>query len=50
VAIAEGTHMELRENNLLAERHIRYGGIAYPLIDLTHQIYAMDDRSVRDIQ
>lgn len=32
VAIADGTHMELRENNLLGEQHIRYGrygGIAY---------------------
>ena len=24
VAIADGTHVELRENNLLGERHIRY--------------------------
>ncbi len=32
VAIADGTHIALRENNLLGERHIRYGeygGIAY---------------------
>jgi TnpA family transposase len=31
-AIADGTHIPLRENNLLGERHIRYGGyggIAY---------------------
>lgn len=31
-AIADGTHIELRENNLLGSRHIRYGGyggIAY---------------------
>ncbi len=31
-AIADGTHIELRENNLLGETHIRYGGyggIAY---------------------
>lgn len=32
VAIADGTHIELRKNNLLGEQHIRYGGfggIAY---------------------
>jgi TnpA family transposase len=29
VAIADGTHVKLRENNLLGSRHIRYGGIAY---------------------
>jgi len=31
-AIADGTHIELRENNLIGEQHIRYGGyggIAY---------------------
>lgn len=31
-AIADGTHMELRENNLMGQQHIRYGGygaIAY---------------------
>jgi len=31
-AIADGTHVELRENNLIGSRHIRYGGyggIAY---------------------
>ena len=31
-AIADGTHVPLRENNLLGSRHIRYGGyggIAY---------------------
>jgi hypothetical protein len=31
-AIADGTHVKLRENNLLGSRHIRYGGyggIAY---------------------
>ena len=39
VAIADGTHMELRENNLLGERHIRYGrygGIAYHHISATY--------------
>jgi len=39
VAIADGTQMELRENNLLAERHIRYGGhgaIAYHHISATY--------------
>jgi TnpA family transposase len=39
VAIADGTHVELRENNLLAERHIRYGhygGIAYHHISSTY--------------
>ena len=31
-AIADGTHVKLRENNLIGSRHIRYGGyggIAY---------------------
>ena len=31
-AIAEGTHVKLRENNLIGSRHVRYGGyggIAY---------------------
>ena len=31
-AIADGTHVKLRENNLMGSRHIRYGGyggIAY---------------------
>ena len=39
VAIADGTQMELRDNNLLAERHIRYGGhggIAYHHISATY--------------
>ncbi len=39
VAIADGTQMELRENNLLGERHIRYGGyggIAYHHISATY--------------
>ena len=39
IAIADGTHMELRENNLLGERHIRYGGyggIAYHHISATY--------------
>lgn len=39
VAIADGTQMELRENNLLGERHIRYGGyggIAYYHISATY--------------
>jgi TnpA family transposase len=39
VTIADGTHVELRENNLLAERHIRYdnyGGIAYHHICATY--------------
>jgi TnpA family transposase len=39
VAVADGTHVELRENNLLAERHIRYGhygGIAYHHISATY--------------
>ena len=39
VAIADGTQVELRENNLLAERHIRYGGyggIAYHHISATY--------------
>jgi TnpA family transposase len=39
VAIADGTHMELRENNLLGEPHIRYGrygGIAYHHISATY--------------
>lgn len=39
VAVADGTQMELRENNLLAERHIRYGGhggIAYHHISATY--------------
>ncbi len=39
VAIADGTQMELRENNLLAERHFRYGGhgaIAYHHISATY--------------
>jgi len=38
VAIADGTHVELRENNLLGEQHIRYGrygGIAYHHISAT---------------
>lgn len=39
VAIADGTQMELRENNLLGERHIRYGGfggIAYHHVSATY--------------
>jgi len=36
VAIADGTQIELRENNLLGERHIRYGGIAYHHISATY--------------
>jgi TnpA family transposase len=39
VAIADGTQMELRENTLLGERHIRYGGfggIAYHHISATY--------------
>jgi len=28
-AIADGTHVKLRENNLMGSTHIRYGGIAY---------------------
>jgi len=39
VAVADGTQVELRENNLLAERHIRYGnygGIAYHHISATY--------------
>lgn len=39
VAIADGTHIALRENNLLGERHIRYGsygGIAYHHISDTY--------------
>jgi TnpA family transposase len=39
VAIADGTQMDLRENNLLGERHIRYGGyggIAYHHISATY--------------
>jgi TnpA family transposase len=39
VVIADGTQMELRENNLLGERHIRYGGfggIAYHHISSTY--------------
>lgn len=38
-AIADGTHVELRENNLLGERHIRYGrygGINYQHISNTY--------------
>ena len=38
-AIADGTHIELVENNLLGERHIRYGrygGIAYRHISDTY--------------
>ena len=38
-AIADGTHMKLRENNLMGERHIRYGGyggIAYHHISDTY--------------
>jgi TnpA family transposase len=38
-AIADGTQMELRENNLLGERHIRYGsygGVAYHHISDTY--------------
>ena len=38
-AIADGTHIELARNNLLGERHIRYGGyggIAYHHISDTH--------------
>ena len=38
-AIADGTHIELRENNLLGEQHIRYGGyggIAYHHISDTY--------------
>jgi TnpA family transposase len=39
VAVADGTHYELHENNLLGERHIRYGaygGIAYHHISDTY--------------
>ncbi|MGB0849029.1 MAG: Tn3 family transposase [Thiolinea sp.] len=39
VAIADGTHMSLRENNLMGETHIRYGGyggIAYHHISATY--------------
>ena len=39
VAIADGKHIELRENNLIGERHIRYGGyggIAYHHISDTY--------------
>lgn len=39
VAIADGTHVELRENNLLGERHLRYGkygGINYQHISGTY--------------
>jgi len=39
IAIADGTHMALRENTLLGERHIRYGGyggIAYHHISATY--------------
>lgn len=39
VVVADGTHVQLRENNLLAERHIRYGhygGIAYHHISATY--------------
>ncbi len=39
VVIADGTQIELRENNLLGERHIRYGGyggIAYHHISATY--------------
>jgi TnpA family transposase len=38
-AIADGTHIELLENNLLGAQHIRYGrfgGIAYPLVSNTY--------------
>lgn len=38
-AIADGTHIELSENNLMGERHIRYGGyggIAYHHISDTY--------------
>jgi TnpA family transposase len=38
-AIADGTHIELRENNLIGEQHIRYGGyggIAYHHISDTY--------------
>ena len=39
VAVADGTHYELYENNLMGERHIRYGaygGIAYHHISDTY--------------
>jgi TnpA family transposase len=39
VAVSDGTHYELHENNLLGERHIRYGaygGIAYHHISDTY--------------
>ena len=39
IAVADSTHVELVENNLLSERHIRhggYGGIAYHHISDTH--------------
>lgn len=39
VAIADGTHIELRKNNLMGEHHIRYGGyggIAYHHISDTY--------------
>ena len=38
-AVADGTHYELYENNLMGERHIRYGGyggIAYHHISDTY--------------
>jgi TnpA family transposase len=38
-AIADGTHIELLENNLLGAQHIRYGrfgGMAYPLVSNTY--------------
>ena len=38
-AIADGTHIKLRENNLIGEQHIRYGsygGIAYHHISDTY--------------
>lgn len=39
IAIADGTHIKLRENNLMGEQHIRhgaYGGIAYHHISDTY--------------
>ena len=39
VAIADGTHVELRRNNLMGERHFRYhsyGGVAYHHISDTY--------------
>ena len=43
-AIADGTHVKLRENNLLGSRHIRYGGyggIAYHHIADTCSVHEL---------